>query len=238
MWLENISIDARDPAALGAFWEAALGGERLTTTDDLVEFRVAAPGGPALDVCLPRVPDAPGDASRVHLDLAGGAEQDEIVERLVGLGARRLDIGQGEVPWVVLADVEGHPFCVMESRGEYTGIGPVAAVPFDSTDPDRDAAFWSRLVGWESCPGRAPSLRHPGGGGPLLEFFPESHSKAGKNTVHLDARCEPGEALGDAVERALALGARRVEHPWGELPWVVLADPSDNEFCILPPPAS
>lgn len=235
MWLENVSVDARDPKALGAFWESALGGERLTWTDDLVEFRLAVRGGPTVDVCLPRVPDVAGAASRVHLDLAGGAEQSEVVERLVGLGATRLDIGQGDVPWVVLADVEGNPFCVMESREEYTGIGPVAAVPIDSTDPDRDAAFWSRLVGWEPCAGRAPSLRHGSGGGPLLEFFPEPRAKAGKNTVHLDARCEPDETLNEAVERAVGLGARRVDHPWGELPWAVLADPSGNEFCVPPP---
>jgi len=36
------------------------------------------------------------------------------VERLLGLGARRADIGQGEVPWV-LADPEGNEFCVLGS---------------------------------------------------------------------------------------------------------------------------
>jgi hypothetical protein len=37
------------------------------------------------------------------------------VERLIGLGARRADVGQGEVPWVVLADPEGNEFCVLGS---------------------------------------------------------------------------------------------------------------------------
>ncbi|MGI8949067.1 MAG: VOC family protein [Ornithinimicrobium sp.] len=51
-------------------------------------------------------------------------------------------------------------------------------------------------------------------------------------------RCDPGEDLADQVARALELGASWVEHDWGELPWVVLADPSGNEFCILPPGTS
>lgn len=39
-----------------------------------------------------------------------------MVERLLALGASPADIGQGQVPWVVLADPEGNPFCVMERR--------------------------------------------------------------------------------------------------------------------------
>ncbi len=38
------------------------------------------------------------------------------MERLVGLGARRVDVGQGEQTWVVLADPEGNEFCVLRSR--------------------------------------------------------------------------------------------------------------------------
>jgi hypothetical protein len=54
--------------------------------------------------------------NRLHLDLrpVGGSHQAE-VERLIGLGARAADIGQGEVPWVVLADPEGNEFCVLGS---------------------------------------------------------------------------------------------------------------------------
>ena len=35
------------------------------------------------------------------------------VRRLEGLGARRVDIGQTDVPWVVLEDPDGHEFCVL-----------------------------------------------------------------------------------------------------------------------------
>jgi hypothetical protein len=52
--------------------------------------------------------------NRVHIDLTPiDRVQGEEVERLVQLGATRLDIGQGERPWVVMADPEGNEFCVM-----------------------------------------------------------------------------------------------------------------------------
>eukprot|EP01031_Cornospumella_fuschlensis_P008525 gene8525-10501_t len=91
-------------------------------------------------------------------DLLGGPHQAEVVERLLGLGAHHLDIGhldtgQGDVPWVVLVDPEGNPFCVMEDRAAYDGTGPIAALPLHSADPDRDADFWAWLTGWTHVPG-------------------------------------------------------------------------------------
>ena len=38
-----------------------------------------------------------------------------------------VDIGQGDVPWAVLADPEGNEFCVLEPREVYRDTGPVAA---------------------------------------------------------------------------------------------------------------
>jgi hypothetical protein len=56
--------------------------------------------------------------NRLHLDLAPpvGADQQTEVERLVSLGATRIDIGQGEVSWVVMADPDGNEFCVLTPR--------------------------------------------------------------------------------------------------------------------------
>jgi hypothetical protein len=56
--------------------------------------------------------------NRLHFDLApppDGDQQAE-VDRLVALGARRADIGQGDVPWVVMADPDGNEFCVLVPR--------------------------------------------------------------------------------------------------------------------------
>ena len=40
------------------------------------------------------------------------------MDRLEGLGARRIDIGQTDATWVVMADPEGNEFCVLRSLAE------------------------------------------------------------------------------------------------------------------------
>ncbi len=236
MYLENLVFDAVEPQRLGRFWEAVVGGEQLTDEPEGYETRLTVEGGPELDLCFQRVPEPPGEPLRLHLDLSGGARQAEVVDRLLGLGARRLDIGQGDVPWVVLADPAGNPFCVMEERAEYAGSGPVAALPLDSADPDRDAAFWSWLTGWTDVPDvELRSLRHPSGLGPLLELCPETAPKgAAKNRLHLDVRLESGEDPDDVEARIAERGGARLQTDWGELPWRSYTDPSGNEFCVLP----
>ena len=236
MYLENLVVDAVEPQRLGRFWEAVVGGERLTDEPDAFETRLTVPGGPVLDLCFPRVPDPSADPPRLHLDLAGGARQADEVERLLGLGARHLDVGQGEVPWVVLADPEGNPCCVMEERAAYAGSGPVAALPLASADPDRDAAFWSWLTGWTEVAGVAPrSLRHPSRLGPLLELCPEKGRKgAAKNRLHLDVRLEAGDDPDAVAAGITARGGRELHPDWGDLPWRHYADPSGNELCVLP----
>ncbi|MFC7375710.1 MULTISPECIES: VOC family protein [unclassified Brachybacterium] len=238
MFLENIGIDATDPVRLGRFWEAALGTTALTVEDEVYETRLPLTDDAYLDLCFVRVPEPPVSPVRLHVDLAGGAEQSEVAERLRELGARDLDIGQGDVPWIVLGDVEGNPFCVMEHRDVYVETGPIAALPLDSADPQRDADFWSWLSGWGDAPGVAPrSLRHPSQRGPLLELCHESAPKGeGKNRMHLDIRLEPGDDADEVAAGIAERGGRELHPDWGELPWRVYADPSGNEFCVLPAP--
>jgi len=234
--LENLVIDAVGPQRLGRFWEAVVGGERLTDEPDAFETRLTIEGGPVLDLCFQRVNEPPGAAPRLHLDLSGGAHQAEEVDRLLALGARQLDISQRGVPWVVLADPEGNPCCVMEERASYADAGSIAALPLDSADPDRDARFWSWLTGWVDTVGLAPrSLRHPSLRGPLLELCSEPGPKgASKNRLHLDIRLKAADDP-DGVAAGIAERGGRELHPgWGELPWRLYADPSGNEFCVLP----
>lgn len=236
MYLENLVFDARDPQRLGRFWEAVVGGQRLTDEPDGFETRLVVDGGPVLDLCFQRVAAPQLERPRLHVDLSSGTDQAAAVDRLLGLGARHLDIGQGEVPWVVLADPEGGPLCVMEERAAYAGSGPVAALPLHAADPDRDAAFWSWLTGWTEVPGVAPrSLRHPSGLGPLLELCPEPSPKgAAKNRLHLDVRLEAGDDADDVSAGIAERGGREVHPQWGELPWRHYEDPSGNEVCVLP----
>jgi hypothetical protein len=61
------------------------------------------------------VPERKMIKNRLHLDFRPDDQTAE-VDRLLALGARRVDIGQGEQPWVVLADPEGNEFCVLGAR--------------------------------------------------------------------------------------------------------------------------
>lgn len=234
MRLENINLDCMDSAVSGTFWAAALGAEIITREPTLWEARLRM-GEFWMDLCFETVPEpGPGPREhRLHLDLAGGENPQQVEERLLERGARRVDIGQGEVPWTVLTDPEGRPFCVLEDRPEYQGGGPIAALPLESADPDRDALFWQRVTGWDRADHRVPSLRHPSGHGPLLELCPEHAPKGSrKNRMHLDLRPTGGQTQEELVGLAVRGGAE-VLTPSGRFPWAILADPSGNEFCIL-----
>ena len=236
MYLENLVFDAVDPQRLGRFWEGVIDGARLTDEPDGFETRLSIEGGPVLDLCFQRVPEPPSDPVRLHLDLLGGERQQQEVDRLLALGARHLDIGQGDVPWVVLADPEGNAFCVMEERTEYADTGPIAALPLLSADPDRDAAFWSWLTGWKRMPGTAyPALRHPSLRGPLIEILPERTRKhSAKNRLHLDVRLESGDDPDEVAAGIAERGGHEYHPDWGEQPWRFYVDPSGNEVCALP----
>ncbi len=110
-----------------------------------------------LDLCFQRVPEPPAEPLRFHLDLRGDTGRATWSSGCSGSAPTHLDIGQGDVPWVVLADPEGNPFCVMEQRAAYVDTGPIAALPLDSADPDRDAEFWAWLTGWSRRPGAGPA---------------------------------------------------------------------------------
>jgi Glyoxalase-like domain len=128
--LTEIVVDCHDPVAQAAFWAAALDYHVVRTDEGQVEIAPwergppdladqvrQAPGVPTL--VFVTVPEDKTVKNRLHLDLRPiHAPHDAEVERLLGLGARHVDVGQGEVPWAVLADPEGNEFCV---------LGPLAA---------------------------------------------------------------------------------------------------------------
>lgn len=237
MYLENVVVDALDPGRLGRFWEGLLGSTRLTDEPANYETRLTVPDGPVLDLCFERVTHGPTPGPRLHLEVSGGERQDEVVARAMSLGGRHLDIGQRDVPWVVMADPEGNPFCIMEARPEYAASGPLSSLPLDSGDVERDTRFWAELSGWVPADSAMPSaLRHPSGRGPLLELCPELAPKSAdaKNRVHLDLRLEDVDDADEAVARIHDLGGSEFHHGWGDLPWRVFRDPSGNEVCLLP----
>jgi hypothetical protein len=110
--IASLAIDARDPRKVADFWLAALGWQELEADETGVSIGPPG-GGPGIDVLT--VPEPKTVKNRLHLDLrADGSTQSAEVDRLLGLGATRADVGQGpDVSWVVLADPEGNEFCVL-----------------------------------------------------------------------------------------------------------------------------
>jgi hypothetical protein len=114
--LQNVSIDSLDPTRLAAFWAEAL--EWRVTFDDGEEVVLEPLAGSRDEGVVPDLvfivaPDGHAVKNRVHLDLRPGDQFAE-VQRLIGLGATHVDIGQpSDCTWVVLGDPEGNEFCVL-----------------------------------------------------------------------------------------------------------------------------
>ncbi len=87
---EQVIIAAADVSALGNWWATAL-------------------------LFVP-VPEAKAGKNRLHLDfrpVGDDPDQETEVARFERLGARRVDVGQGDGSWVVMTDPEGNEFCVL-----------------------------------------------------------------------------------------------------------------------------
>lgn len=110
-----VVIDCEDPRAMGEFWGGATDWTRHEGTDDFASFRSSAGVGPYIEFVRRISPIT--NRTRVHLDLLPypGDDQAAEVRRLVSLGATPVDLGQGDVSWVCLADPEGNDFCVLRS---------------------------------------------------------------------------------------------------------------------------
>jgi hypothetical protein len=109
---QSIVIDCSDTLLVASFWSEALGLE--LHGPDQGEYWVE-PGGVSPDMLFQQVPEGKSVKDRIHLDLTPD-DQDAEVARLITLGARRIDIGQGDVSWVVMADPEHNEFCVLRPR--------------------------------------------------------------------------------------------------------------------------
>ena len=117
----ELVIDCHDHHRLGEFWAEALGYRICERSDGPEHYylELEGPPGSGANLLLLRAPDDKVVKNRVHIDVnATDRDQDAEVERLLALGATRVDIGQGEASWVVLADPEGNEFCVLRSRVE------------------------------------------------------------------------------------------------------------------------
>jgi predicted enzyme related to lactoylglutathione lyase len=111
------SITCDGTREVGYFWSEALGWPLVWDQDE--ETAIRAPDGTGPLITWGGPPLAPKIAkNRLHLDIAppDHVDQQAEVDRLVSLGATRIDIGQGHVSWVVMTDPDGNEFCVLSPR--------------------------------------------------------------------------------------------------------------------------
>jgi hypothetical protein len=113
----ELVIDCADPARVAEFWARVLDYEVIDRgPQGEVEISGTLNSAPTL-VFVP-VPESKTVKNRVHIDVnPTGTDQDTELERLLALGARRVDVGQtSDVSWVVLADPEGNEFCLLRRQ--------------------------------------------------------------------------------------------------------------------------
>lgn len=117
--ISQLTIDSADPATQARWWADVLGWRLVGEPgpqDEEVEISPSGQWEPACWLFL-RVGEGKTVKNRLHVDLrpADGSSQGDEVARLLATGARLVDIGQGDVPWRVLADPEGNEFCVLRN---------------------------------------------------------------------------------------------------------------------------
>ena len=237
--LATLTCDANDPLRLAQFWAVALRWEVGEETCGLVSLVPTDDTRFEIDFAL--VPERKGAfANRIHLDLTTASLDDQMdtVERLISLGARQIDIGQGpDDDHVVLADPEGNELCIIGPTNQFLSTcGRLGSITCDGT---RDVGhFWSSALGWPLVwdQGDETAIRAPDLAGPMITWGGVlRHPKLGKNRLHLDiAPFADGDQQAE-VERLVTLGARRIDIGEGDVDWVVMADPDGNEFCVLTP---
>lgn len=119
--LTEIVIDCAEPRRLAEFWSAVLGWPVSDDSDD-EEVEIRPAGTEMKSSVVPSilfipVPEPKALKNRLHLDVsATDSDQETELSRLLALGARRVDIGQGEPTWYVLADPEGNEFCLLQGQ--------------------------------------------------------------------------------------------------------------------------
>jgi Glyoxalase-like domain len=241
-----LCFDANNPRRLARFWSGVLGWEMA---EDPAEGIALLPGDDTgfRIRFLPTEEQKPWPVEvggrvvgqlRMHFDLKTTSleEEQETVARSLGLGARRIDIGQDPEDTGVLADPEGNEFCVISPGNNFLAdCGFFGALACDGSQ--EVGYFWSAALGWPLVwdQDQETAIRSPRGGPKISWGGPPVMPKTGKNRLHFDLAPPVDGDQQAEVDRLISLGATRIDIGQGEVSWVVMADPDGNEFCVLTP---
>jgi catechol 2,3-dioxygenase-like lactoylglutathione lyase family enzyme len=113
--LATVVVNVQDMERAVRFWQAALGYQPRESEWDAEFMMLVDPSGRRTPVSL-QLTDAPAQSPvRIHVDLYTD-EQERHVERLVALGASRVEDWPypDDADFVVLRDPDGNEFCVID----------------------------------------------------------------------------------------------------------------------------
>nr|WP_269330091.1 VOC family protein [Kineosporia babensis] len=223
----------QDHAGLARWWGGVLGWPVVSSPAGETVLAPSA-GAPGVELVFGSAPEPKSGWNRIHFDLQA-VDPPARVAQLEALGARRIELDV-ERPWFVLQDPQGNEFCVLRHWDGYDGRGSIAAITVQAREPLPLAQFWAQAVGGAVMVGSEHVTALDPGSGPLIQFVRSAAPKIVKNRIHLDVRPFAGDDPEAEAKRLLARGARPADvGQSGAEPWVVLADPEGNEFCVLDP---
>ena len=235
--LHAVSFDALDPARLARFWAGVLGREVVDDPDGGVALLANEDNGFRIRFLPTRQEKVVPNQTHFDLTSATEAEQQATVDRALALGGRHIDIGQTpDDGHVVLADPEGNEFCVIEPGNNF--LADTAFIGAINCDGLQEVGyFWSRALDWPLVwdQDEETAIQSRRGGSKMSWGGPPVQAKTGKNRLHLDLAPPAGAEQAAEVERLISLGASRLDLGRGDVPWVSMADPGGNEFCVLTP---
>ena len=130
---EQVIVDSRDSVLLGQWWRDVLGW--VVVEDRRGEFEIRPTPDRMPGLLFVEVLDEKITKNRLHIDLRPDDQATEVA-RLEAMGATRVDLGQDDQSWVVLADPEGNEFCVLGGHASRNRFRQ----PLRQPDPSREGA--------------------------------------------------------------------------------------------------
>lgn len=207
-------IDAVEPHRLARFWADALGWTHRRPDHDGVAAAVPT-DGTEIELRF-RPVDAPKTArNAVHLDLTSESSEDQTrsADRLVSMGAERIDVGQGpDAPHVVLADPERNELCILAPGNTWVADrGRLGTIVCDGSPTV--GRFWSAALGWPLIWDQdgETAVRQPNGPRTIITWGPPVPNGARADRLRLELSWTDDQPVADLADRLRRLGATVVD---------------------------
>ncbi|MER7555491.1 VOC family protein [Nocardioides sp. NPDC126508] len=230
----GICIDANDPERVAEFWAAVLDRETETSGEE-IRLQPRADDDLRIRFLPTDAPKTLANPHHLHLTSAQPEDQQRTVDRLLGLGATHIDVGQlPEEDHVVLGDPEGNELCVIPAGNSWLAgtrfLGEVAA------DGSREnGRFWSAALGWPLVWDQdgETAVATPSGSAKVAWSGPPPVPRGPSDRFRFDLIAPEDTDPAAEIRRLEELGATLVAEGEGEGRWARMTDPDVYEFEVL-----